>query len=258
MKLEARNLSYGYPKRVIGREINLDISAGEVLCVLGPNGTGKTTLFRTLLGLLPIADGEIRLGDKPLDAWTRLELAKVMGYVPQAHAPYFPFTVREIVVMGRTPHVGLLATPSRKDRDAGENAMALLDISHLADQIYTQTSGGERQLTLIARALAQEPKLLVMDEPTASLDFGNQIRVLEHMASLAKSGIGIVFSSHDPDQALRHADWVVMMLEGNVAYSGRPEEVITSGNLRRVYGVDVEVVLLPGRDGARTCIPAPN
>ncbi|MGH8771110.1 MAG: ABC transporter ATP-binding protein, partial [Burkholderiales bacterium] len=160
--------------------------------------------------------------------------------------------------MGRTAHMGLISTPSREDKEVANNALALLGITHLADQIYTQISGGERQLTLIARALAQGPKLLVMDEPTASLDFGNQAKVLKHLDRLAESGIGIIFSSHDPDQALRHADSVLMLLEGNVVYSGRPDEVITSGNLRRVYGVDVDVVLLPDRHGIRTCIPAPN
>ena len=258
MKLETENLLYGYPKRVIGRDVNLSLSAGEVLCVLGPNGSGKTTLFRTLLGLLPARGGEIKLDGRPLNTWSRVEVAQVVGYVPQAHAPYFPFSVREIVLMGRTAHMGLISTPSREDRQAAENALALLGILHLADQIYTQISGGERQLTLIARALAQGPKLLVMDEPTASLDFGNQTKVLKHLDHLAESGIGIIFSSHDPDQALRHADSVLMLLDGNVVYSGRPEEVITSGNLQHVYGVDVEVVLLPDRHGVRTCIPAPN
>ncbi|MGH8729787.1 MAG: ABC transporter ATP-binding protein [Burkholderiales bacterium] len=258
MKLHTDNLAYGYPKRVIGREVNLSLSAGEVLCVLGPNGSGKTTLFRTLLGLLPARGGDIKLDGRPLSTWSRVEIAQVLGYVPQAHAPYFPFSVCEIVLMGRTAHMGLISTPSREDRQAAEDALALLGILHLADQIYTQISGGERQLTLIARALAQGPKLLVMDEPTASLDFGNQAKVLKHLDGLAESGIGIIFSSHDPDQALRHADSVLMLLEGNVIYSGRPDDVITSSNLRRVYGVDVEVVLLPGRYGTRTCIPAPN
>ena len=258
MKLDTTNLTYGYARRVIGREINLSLSAGEVVCVLGPNGSGKTTLFRTLLGLLPARGGDIRLDGRPLDGWSRVEVARVVGYVPQAHAPYFPFSVREIVLMGRTAHMGLISTPSREDRKAAEDALMLLGILHLADEIYTQISGGERQLTLIARALAQGPKLLVMDEPTASLDFGNQARVLGHLDKLADRGIGIIFSSHDPDQALHHADSVLMLLDGVVVYSGRPDQVITSGNLRHVYGVDVDVVLLPDRRGIRTCIPVPN
>jgi iron complex transport system ATP-binding protein len=258
MKLETENLSYGYAKRVIGRAINLSLSAGEVLCVLGPNGSGKTTLFRTLLGLLPARGGEIKLDGRPLESWSRAEIARALGYVPQAHAPYFPFSVRDIVLMGRTAHMGLISTPSREDRKAAEVALTLLGIPHLADRIYTQISGGERQLTLIARALAQGPQLLVMDEPTASLDFGNQARVLEHLDKLAERGIGIIFSSHDPDQALRHADSVVMLLDGNVVYSGAPDHVITSDNLKQVYGVDVDVVLLPDRGGIRTCVPLAN
>lgn len=260
MKLAANQLAYGYPKRVIGRGIDLSAAAGEVMCVLGPNGTGKTTLFRTLLGLLPECGGEIRLGDRSLRAWPRAELAKVLAYVPQAHAPYFPFSVREIVLMGRTAYIGALSSPSRRDRDAAEKAMSLLGIAHLADQVYTQISGGERQLTLIARALAQEPQLLIMDEPTASLDFGNQLRVLHHIVELARHGIGVIFSSHDPDQALQHADSALLLRDGEILAYGPPPEVITADNLRRLYNVEIDVVALPGRTrNYLTCVPhSPN
>ena len=241
----------------MGSDVDIALTAGEVMCVLGPNGGGKTTLFRTLLGLLPAQSGRIALGGRPLQDWSRRSVARVVGYVPQAHAAHFAFTVSEIVLMGRTAHAGPFAAPSHRDRDAAHAALGLLGIAHLAEHVYTEVSGGERQLTLIARALAQEAKLLVLDEPTASLDFGNQLRVLDQLRALADQGIGILFSTHDPDQAFLCADRVVMLQDGAILSTGRPEEVITRENLRRLYGVDVDVVSAKLPDGrvSRLCVP---
>lgn len=262
MPMEARlrieDLSYGFPKRVIGRHFSFELKAGEVLCVLGPNGCGKTTLFRTVLGLLPPRAGAVRLGERPVHGWGRGELARVIGYVPQAHSGYFAFTVREIVLMGRTTHLSAFATPGRHDWEEAERVMALLGISHLADQVYTRISGGERQLALIGRALAQEPAVLVLDEPTASLDFGNQVLVLNHIASLARQGIAVMFSTHDPDQAFVCADRVLMLRDGEIVCHGEPAVAITSDNLRRLYGVEVTVVDVPAGPGEgwrKTCVP---
>lgn len=258
MELRAESLAYGYPGRTIGEGVDLTLRAGEVLCVLGPNGGGKTTLFRTLLGLLPTRSGRIALGGKLLQDWSRRNLAQSVGYVPQAHAGHFAFTVREIVLMGRTAHVGLFATPSRRDRDAADAALATLGIAHLSDRIYTEVSGGERQLALIARALAQEAQLLVLDEPTANLDFGNQLRVLDQVRALAAKGIGILFSTHDPDHAFLCADRVLMLQPGGILDAGHPRAVVTSENLRRLYGVDIQVVAtrLPDGQDALFCIPS--
>ncbi len=175
MKLVTCGLAFGYAGEPVGRDVDLALEGGEVLCLLGPNGSGKTTLFKTLLGLLKVQAGEITLDSVPLADWSRRRLAQVMAYVPQAAAGYFPFTVLETVLMGRTARLGLFATPSRRDRLVAEAALAAVGIEHLENHIFTRLSGGQRQLTLIARALAQEPRILVMDEPTASLDFGNQI-----------------------------------------------------------------------------------
>ncbi|MET0217707.1 MAG: ABC transporter ATP-binding protein [Burkholderiales bacterium] len=257
MELRAESLAYGYSGHPIGSHIDIALAAGEVMCVLGPNGGGKTTLFRTLLGLLPAQSGRIALGGRPLQDWSRRNIARVVGYVPQAHAAHFAFTVSEIVLMGRTAHAGPFTAPSRRDRDAAGAALASLGIAHLAEHVYTEVSGGERQLTLIARALAQEAKLLVLDEPTASLDFGNQLRVLDRMRALADQGIGILFSTHDPDQAFLCADRVVMLHDGAILSMGRPDEVITRENLRRLYGVEVDVVSARLPDGrlSRLCVP---
>ena len=257
MELRADALAYGYPERTIGADVELALTAGRVICVLGPNGGGKTTLFRTLLGLLPLRSGRIALGGRPLQDWSRRNLARVVGYVPQAHAASFAFTVREIVLMGRTAHVGPFATPSHRDRDAADAALATLGITHLAERVYTEVSGGERQLTLIARALAQEAQLLVLDEPTASLDFGNQLRVLDRLRALADGGIGILFSTHDPDHAFLCAEQVLMLRDGCILSVGRPENVITRDNLRLLYGVEVEVVTATAPDGrvSHLCVP---
>jgi iron complex transport system ATP-binding protein len=257
MELRADGLAYGYPDRLIGSDVALALTAGKVICVLGPNGGGKTTLFRTLLGLLPLRSGKVALGGRPLQDWSRRTLARVVGYVPQAQGANFAFTVREIVLMGRTAHVGAFSTPSYRDRDAADAALATLGIAHLSERVYTELSGGERQLALIARALAQEAQLMVLDEPTASLDFGNQLRVLDRLRVLADGGIGILFSTHDPDHAFLCAEQVLMLRDGHILSAGRPSEVITRDNLRRLYGVEVEVVTATLPDGrvSRLCVP---
>jgi len=258
MRLSVENLAFGYPGRLIGQHANFVIDAGAVLCLLGPNGSGKTTLFRTLLGLLPAKNGAVRLDGEDIAGWSRAAIARVMGYVPQAHAAYFPFTVIETVLMGRTARMRMFATPSHTDVEIAERMLELLRIAHLRDAIYTRISGGERQLTLIARALAQEPRILVMDEPTASLDFGNQMLVLSHIRALSQHGIGVVLSTHDPDHAFFCADRVVLLKDGNLVRVGTPEEVITADSLHELYGVEVEVMERTAHDGygrVRVCVP---
>jgi iron complex transport system ATP-binding protein len=256
MKLVVEGLGYGYPGRSVGRDVSLELGAGEVLCVLGPNGGGKTTLLRTLLGLLPPQGGTIFLDGRPLAAWPRHELARVMAYVPQAHAGHFAFSVCDIVLMGRTAHLGLFAVPAQRDCEAAMHALDTLGITHLAEQPYTRISGGERQLVLIARALAQGATLLVLDEPTAGLDFGNQLRVLQQIDTLAASGIGVVFSTHDPDQAFQCADQALLLRPGGPLCSGAPDAVLNRDNLRELYGVAVDVVELP--NGRRACLSVIN
>ena len=247
-------LDFGFPGRTIGRGVSFTLQAGEVMCVLGPNGGGKTTLFRTLLGLLEAHAGVIRLENSALESLSRAQIARRVGYVPQGHAGYFAFTVREFVLMGRTAHLGLFSVPGRNDGEIAERSLESLGIAHLADQPVTEISSGERQLALVARALAQEPKLLVLDEPTASLDFGNQVRVLERISALARSGIAILFSSHDPDHAFLCARRALLLGEGRVIEIGAPRAVIRPDTLQRLYGVSVKVIDLGG--GAHTCLPA--
>ena len=252
--LEVRGLGFGFPGYSVGRDVSFAVAPGEVLCVLGPNGSGKTTLFRTVLGLLARQGGEISIRGALLDALGRAEIARRAGYVPQGHSAYFAFTVREFVLMGRTAHLGAFSTPARHDVELAERVLESLGILQLAGKAVTEISGGERQLALIARALAQQPRLLVMDEPTASLDFGNQVRVMERIAALARSGIAVLFSSHNPDHALLVADRVLLLAEGGALALGEPRAVIRPEALERLYGVKVEVVELPG--GRHACVPS--
>ena len=257
MKLEAKHLDFGYGARRVGSDVSLCLEAGEVLCLLGPNGSGKTTLFKTLLGLLPPQGGQILMDGADLQGSKRGEVAQRVSYVPQAHAAFFPFTVREVVLMGRTAHLGIFSSPSSRDREIAQAAIERMRLAQLADAIYTRISGGERQLTLIARALAQDARIIVMDEPTANLDFGNQVRVLEQIQDLARTGMGVLLSTHDPDQAFICADRVAMLHEGRLARTGAPAEAITAESLRQLYGVDVEVTRVDTESGMRrtACIP---
>ena len=256
-RLRVERLAFGYPGRVVGRDVSFAMAAGEVLCLLGPNGSGKTTLFRTLLRLLEPRGGAVLVDGASIAGWPRRQLARVFGYVPQAQTGTFPFTARQMVLMGRTAHVGLFASPTTADLRHAEAALEMLGIAHLADRPYPEMSGGERQLALIARALAQEPSILVMDEPTASLDFGNQVRVLAHVQALARRGIAVVLSTHDPDQAFLCADRVALLHDGRLAHLGATADVVTPATLRETYGVDVDVVTLT-RDGrtVRVCLPS--
>ena len=251
--LSAHALGFGYGTKAVGRDVDLDVRAGEVLCLLGPNGSGKTTLFKTMLGLLPAQAGEVRLDGAPLASLTRNEIARRVAYVPQALAAHFPFRVLDMVIMGRTAHLGLFASPGEQDRRKGLDALQVLGIAELAENEYTRISGGQRQLTLVARALAQDAPAIVMDEPTASLDFGNQVVVLSEVKRLAARGLAVVLSTHDPDHAFSVGSRVALLNGGRLIAQGPPAEVLTPARLRDVYGVAVVVERLSR--GQTVCVP---
>lgn len=252
--LVAKALAYGYPSRLVGTDANLTLKPGEVFCLLGPNGSGKTTLFKTLLGLLPVKAGAVLLNGESLHHLRRAEIARRIAYVPQSHIPPFPYSVHEVVLMGRTARLGLFAQPGRADRAAAHRALDTLGIAGLANADYTKLSGGQRQLVLIARALAQEAPFLVMDEPTASLDFGNQALVLGEIAGLAHRGLGILLSTHDPDHAFAIGTRVALLKEGRIAVEGAPRDVLSGATLSAVYRVDVSIERLPS--GRTVCVPS--
>ena len=242
--LEARALSFGHPGRLVGEGVSLRVEPGEVVAILGPNGGGKTTLLRTLGGSLRPVSGEVLVAGEPLGRWPRRRLAGFLGYVPQAHAGVFAWTAEEIVLMGRTAHLPRFGVPSRRDHEVARAALDGLGVGALAPRVYSELSGGERQLVLLARALAQEPRALLMDEPTSSLDFGNQIRVLDHVAALAGRGIAVLMTTHHPDHALRVAHRVALLKAGRLVADGNPRALLAPEALARLYDVD------PSRLGA--------
>ncbi len=201
-RLTVSQLTIGYPRRTLVSNISLTVAPGSALAILGPNGSGKTTLFRTLLGLLPPKSGRVKLGDLDTGAWSNRDLARHMGYVPQA-TNIFNFNVIEIVEMARASRLPWHALPGKRDRDIAMDALQQLNMAAFADREFAELSGGERQLVLVARALASEARILLLDEPTASLDFGNRLMMMNTLSRLKQSGVTIIFSSHDPQHAFQ-------------------------------------------------------
>lgn len=253
MILEGKGLTIGYSDRVVGRGLDVRLEKGEVLALLGPNGGGKTTLLRTLLGLLAPHAGEIRLNEKRLSFYSVKERARVLAYVPQVHIGTFAFTVETVVLMGRIAHGNLFSRPSAHDHAIAAAALDRFGIAHLAQRPYTMISGGERQLALLARALAQEPSFVVLDEPTASLDFGNQGKVMGEIRALAASGHGVLFTTHDPNHALRAADRAYLLRDGTRIAEGPVKTVLTRAQLETLYHAPVEQIIAPS--GASAFLP---
>jgi iron complex transport system ATP-binding protein len=240
--LRGCDLTIGYRDRVVGRHLDILLVPGEVLALLGPNGGGKTTLLKTLLGLLPPLSGQVRLDRRLLSDYSSSGRARLLAYVPQSHVATFAFTVEEIVLMGRTAHSGLLSAPTTADRAIVAQMLDRLGIAHLIERPYTMISGGERQLVLLARALAQEPRFIVLDEPTASLDFGNQGKVLQEIRKLAASGHGVLFTTHDPNHAMRAADRAYLIRNGERLAEGKTEKILVRAELERLYGSPIEEI----------------
>lgn len=256
--LEVKSLSAGYnPKRAIIADLSFSIDRGEFGCIIGANGCGKTTVLKTMLGLLPALGGTVTLDGRDVLSLSDKERASCLAYIPQSHRLPFPFQVKDVVLMGRTPHLGRFAALDKHDRRVALAALCQLSIEHLADQPYTQLSGGQQQLVLIARALAQQPEVLLMDEPTASLDFGNQQLVLSRMRSLVDGGMSVLMITHDPAHAFYCADRVIALNDGRMLANGKPDEVITAQSMRTIYHTDVRIVDLDVGEGATgyACVP---
>lgn len=253
MKLELKNLVCGYGGKAVTDAISLGVSSGEALYLLGPNGSGKTTLFKTILGLLRKTSGGVFIDGEDTNTWPQRRLAQALAYVPQAHTPPFPFSVRDVVLTARTAHLGFFGTPSRTDGKIADAAIETLGLGHLTQARYTELSGGERQLVLIARAVAQESRFLVLDEPTSNLDFGNQVKVLKKVRELTERGLGLLITTHLPDQAFLCASRVALLKRGKLMALGKPQEVLTEALLRETYSTSLKLAALDG--GLTVCVP---
>lgn len=258
-RLAVESLSFSYETSTgsleVLQDVSLTLESGQVLIVMGPNGSGKSTLLRCMAGLLQPARGKVSLDGRDLSSIRSNRLARRLGYVSQSATSAFPFRARDVVVMGRAPHLNTLAAPSAADVHIALEAMSDMGIAHLADRSCHELSGGEWQLVLLARALAQRPDVLLLDEPTSHLDLGNQVRILGHIRRLASAGMAVALASHNPDQAFLAADCVAVLERRRLAAAGRPRDVLTAELLRRIYGVEVKVIEVPGGRERMTCVP---
>ena len=255
MILKVAHLDFSFGKRQILKDISFEVGSGEFLSILGPNGVGKTTLFRCILNLLTPGAGAITVDGEEVSGMSAQKLAKTIAYIPQSHSPTFNFSVLDMVLMGTAAQVSSLSSPGREQRELARSALARLQIEHLAEHPYGFCSGGEKQLCLLARAIAQQARILVMDEPSASLDFGNRIKVMETIRGLVADGYAVVQTTHDPEQAYLYSDKILALRGGQVLAWGTPKEVMTASLMSQLYGISVEVCSMHD-DDVRVCLPA--
>lgn len=254
MSIEVKNLSFSYGNRPVLRDISFSVEKGEFLSILGPNGVGKSTLFRCVLGLLSGYTGQVLVDGTDARTFSTREAAKHIAYIPQSSRSIFNYSVFDIVLMGRTSGLATFRSPGKADKALCHWAMKKVGITHLADRCFHRLSGGEQQLVLIARALVQKAPILMLDEPTANLDFGNQLLVLEQARALAREGYTVIQTTHHPEQSYMFSDRILAIQKGRVLAEGTPGTVLTEETIRALYGVEVDVVSLY-HDSARICIP---
>ena len=255
MTLEVKDLSYSYGDREILHDISFRAEPGEFVSILGSNGVGKSTLFKCILSLLGVRSGDVLLDGKSTRTMSVGELAKCIAYIPQSTSPAFNYSVEDIVLMGTTSGLGAFATPGGEQlRRAGE-ALDRIGITQLRNRCFHHLSGGERQLVIIARALAQNAKILLLDEPTASLDLGNQLKVLRSAKGLAAEGYTIIQTTHNPEHSYMFSDRIVALKAGRVLKDGTPGAVITDSTMTELYGTGIKVASLEN-DSVRVCLPS--
>ena len=255
MSIEVKDLSFSYGDHSVLRSVSFGAEYGEFLSILGPNGVGKSTLMRCMLGLLTPSGGQTRIDGRDVAGMSSAELSGSIAYIPQSHSPVFNYTVSDVVLMGTTAQMGRFSSPGKAQREQAAELLDRLQIADLRDRGYRSISGGERQLVLIARAMAQQARILLMDEPSSSLDFGNRVRVMETVRGLTEQGYCVIQSTHDPDQAYRVSDRILAMYGGEVLAWGTPQETIRDDVMSTLYGIDTRVCSL-WEDRIRVCIPA--
>lgn len=237
--LEINKLSFSYSDYKVISELDCKIGAGCLVALLGKNGCGKTTLFRCILGLLKAESGEIKINSTSVSDYSPSKLAAEITYIPQENYPVFNYRVFEVLVLGLISKLGVFSTPKEKDYEKAYKVLKDLDAEHLMEKRYKELSGGERQLVLIARSLLQGSKLLIMDEPTANLDYGNQIKILNYLKELSRKGYSIIFSTHNPEHALLYCDETIVMHDRKIIAQGSPKAVLSKELLKTVYGIDL-------------------
>jgi len=254
--LKVENLSFNYFKGpLVFSNVGFELCAGRVLTILGANGAGKSTLLNCIAGLLRQKTGAIYLDGRNIADMSFREIATFIGYVPQIHNPAYAYPVREYIVMGRTPYLGAFASPKAADYEIAEKALARLNMLHILEKPYTEISGGERQLATIARAIAQEPKIIMLDEPTTHLDYGNQMRTVRLIRSLAEEGYAVIFTTHVPDHPLfLCGDVAVFTAEsaGKTVAFGEADSILTDDALTALYSIPVKTVCVDD-DSRRIC-----
>jgi len=277
--ISVENLTLSYEKNLVLNNINFSIKKGSVVTLVGPNGCGKTTLLKIINGFLRQNEGTVYIDSRNIEEIANLELARILGHVSQMHKSSFPFSVLDVVLTGRMPYISMFSTPGKEDIEKAYQVLEFMGIAHFARRPYTRISGGERQMVMIAKALAQEPDFLLLDEPTSFLDLKNQIHVLKTIISLAKTrNITVLMTLHEPNHALLFSDEIILLRklhgpengnfssrhehspdafsekedilaypEENIVSSGAPEEVMTPEKIKEAYGIDVEVLEHKGK-----------
>ncbi len=246
--LDVNNAAFSYDHHHIFRDICFQVGAGDIMCLLGPNGCGKTTLLDCILGVLKLDSGSIRFGAKDARTLQSHEIARIISYVPQHHTRHFSYSVLDVILLGRTAYTPFYASPTKKDIRIAESILSDMGLMELRDRDYTTLSGGESQLVLIMRALAQETPVIIMDEPTAHLDFRNELQVLETMVNLVRErGISIVMATHFPNHAFYLENngipvKVALMENGLISHYGHPADVLNCENIQKVYGIHAEII----------------
>lgn len=234
--LVVENLAFSYGAATIFSGVNFTVQKGRLCGLFGPNGSGKSTLFKCCLGLLKMGAGRVQIAGQDVASLSAASMARLVAYVPQDHTPPFPFLAREIVLMGRSPHFGGVFGLKKQDWQIAHEAMQKLGIEHLADKVYTKLSGGQRQLVLIARALAQQTPFIMLDEPTSSLDFKNQLLIWKILRDIVTEGTTVFACAHDPNHVLWFCDDLVVINQGKLAASGKARDVLSQGLLQELYG----------------------
>lgn len=243
MIYEVKDVTFKYPgyDRKVLDGASLELKKGEILCILGPNGAGKTTLLNCMAGILKPLSGEIRLCGRDIRSMREKEIASLAGYVPQIHTPSFDYKVIDFVLMGRAPNTGFFGRPGREEEEKCMAVLESMGLAHLADKSYLDISGGERQQLLIARAIVQEPEVVLFDEPTAHLDYGNQHRVLKRIKHMAAEEYSVVITTHNPDHALLLGDKAAIVSRDGKIVQGESHDILKEDTLSEVYGMDIRI-----------------